>query len=243
MLKKYKILSVDDSTFIRRHVKKIFSDYNVEIVEAENGLAGLERAKSLPDLILLDITMPEMDGIEMLRQLRLDPDCRHIPVIMVSAELTSSSMIKMAKAGSNDCLPKPFTPEDLIAKAQKQLKGGLLCAGDRIASIVKSAGAELTYQESDCLLVNFPNLEPDVVISIMRKFPKALEEAINQNAKEVFFNLKNLQNADIILLVCLHGLISAVEVRGLKASIFSNQVVKNYLDIYPNTDKWKFYIG
>ena len=71
---RYKILTVDDSKTVRIIVKKAFKTFDCDIIEAANGVEGLASAsKETPDLILLDITMPVMDGVEMLTKLKSDP--------------------------------------------------------------------------------------------------------------------------------------------------------------------------
>ena len=82
----YKILTVDDSRTIRMIVKKAFAPYDCELFEAENGVEGLAAAAKVnPDLIVLDITMPVMTGIEMLGKLKEDRELGSIPVIMLTA--------------------------------------------------------------------------------------------------------------------------------------------------------------
>src|SRR5690606_29604241 len=84
---RYKVLTVDDSKTVRIIVKKAFKSYDCEIIEAANGVEGLAAAaKEQPDVILLDITMPVMDGVEMLTKLKADPATKAIPVVMLTAE-------------------------------------------------------------------------------------------------------------------------------------------------------------
>lgn len=82
----YKILTTDDSNTIRKIVKKAFNGYNCELFEAGNGVEGLAVAvKEKPDLILLDVTMPVMTGMEMLEKMKDEPTLKEIPVIMLTA--------------------------------------------------------------------------------------------------------------------------------------------------------------
>lgn len=112
-----KILTVDDSRAVRIIVKKSFKTYNVEIVEAANGVEGLAMAsKSTPDLILLDVTMPVMDGVEMLTKLKADPTLKTIPVIMLTAEAGREMVLKIAKLGIRDYIVKPFKEDILTEK-------------------------------------------------------------------------------------------------------------------------------
>ena len=112
-----KILTVDDSRAVRIIVKKAFKSYNVEILEASNGVEGLAMAsKQLPDLILLDVTMPVMDGVEMLTKLKADPSLKAIPVIMLTAEAGREMVLKIAKLGIRDYIVKPFKEDVLNEK-------------------------------------------------------------------------------------------------------------------------------
>ncbi len=115
---RYKILTVDDSKTVRIIVKKAFKSYDCEILEAANGVEGLAlAAKENPDLILLDVTMPVMDGVEMLTKLKADPALKGIPVMMLTAEGGRDNVLKIAKIGVRDYLVKPFKEDVLIEKA------------------------------------------------------------------------------------------------------------------------------
>lgn len=115
---RYKILTVDDSKTVRIIVRKAFKGYDCDILEAGNGVEGLAvAAKETPDLILLDVTMPVMDGVEMLTKLKADPALKGIPVMMLTAEGGRDHVLKIAKIGVRDYLVKPFKEEVLIEKA------------------------------------------------------------------------------------------------------------------------------
>jgi two-component system cell cycle response regulator len=112
-----KILTVDDSRTVHILVKKAFKDCDVEILQAANGVEGLSvAAKELPNLILLDITMPVMDGVEMLTRLKGSPELKQIPVIMLTAEGGRESVMKIAKMGIRDYMVKPFKDDVLLEK-------------------------------------------------------------------------------------------------------------------------------
>jgi DNA-binding response OmpR family regulator len=119
----YKILTVDDSKTIRMIVKKAFKPYNCELFEGENGVEGLAiAAKEQPDLIILDITMPVMTGIEMLGKLKAENDLKNIPVIMLTAESGKENVMQIVKMGVKDYIVKPFKGEQLIERAKNILK-------------------------------------------------------------------------------------------------------------------------
>ena len=119
----YKILTVDDSKTIRMIVKKAFSPFNCDLFEGENGVEGLALAnKEKPDLIILDITMPVMTGIEMLQKLKAEKELKNIPVIMLTAESGKENVMKIVKMGVRDYMVKPFKGDQLIERAKTILK-------------------------------------------------------------------------------------------------------------------------
>ena len=112
-----KILSVDDSRTIRLIVGRALRPYDCVLCEAANGEEGLAAAaREKPDLILLDVTMPVMDGVTMLTKLKEDPALKAIPVIMLTAESGRDNVIHIARLGVRDYLVKPFKEEQLIEK-------------------------------------------------------------------------------------------------------------------------------
>jgi len=115
-----KILSVDDSRTIRFVVAKAFRPYDCTVCEASNGEEGLAAAaREKPDLILLDVTMPVMDGVTMLTKLKEDAELKSIPVIMLTAESGRDNIIYIPRLGVRDYLVKPFKEEQLIEKVSR----------------------------------------------------------------------------------------------------------------------------
>jgi two-component system cell cycle response regulator len=115
-----KILSVDDSRTIRLIVGRAFQPYDCQMCEACNGEEGLAvAAREKPDLIILDVTMPVMDGVTMLTKLKEDPELKSIPVVMLTAESGRENVLQIAKLGVRDYLVKPFKENQLIEKAER----------------------------------------------------------------------------------------------------------------------------
>ncbi len=115
-----KVLAVDDSKTIRKIVSKAFSTYDCVVMEAENGIEGLSIAsRDKPDLIILDITMPVMNGVEMLGKLKGQPELKDIPVIMLTAESGKDNVMQIVKMGVRDYMVKPFKGEQLIERVLK----------------------------------------------------------------------------------------------------------------------------
>ncbi len=114
------VLAVDDSKAVRILLKRAFSAYDVEITEASNGEEALNRARAqAPDLVLLDVTMPVLDGAETLAQFKADPALKTIPVVMLTAEGGQETILKLAKLGVRDYIVKPFQPEALMERLNR----------------------------------------------------------------------------------------------------------------------------
>ncbi|MEJ5284110.1 MAG: response regulator [Brevinematia bacterium] len=119
-----RVLIVDDSQFVIKHLTQIFMSRDFEIAgTAENGKAGLELFKSMKgqiDLVTLDITMPEMDGIETLKAIReLDPN---VTVVMITALGTVESVKEAIKLGAKGYIVKPIDREKVIERIGQILK-------------------------------------------------------------------------------------------------------------------------
>lgn len=119
-----KILVVDDVRFILEMVASIFRDQGHDVLTAGNGAEALEIARREgPELVLLDIAMPGMDGVEVATRIREDPRTATTPILMVTSQSDKKSIARAAHAGANDYLAKPFEPAVLLSKAA-QLLGG-----------------------------------------------------------------------------------------------------------------------
>jgi class 3 adenylate cyclase len=118
-----KILIADDEPFNVDYLEQELEDLNYEIVTAVNGREALEKTRSeLPDLLLLDIMMPLMDGFSVLAEIKSDPNLRDIPVLIISAMTDLKSIIRGIESGADDYLPKPFEPAILHARISSSLE-------------------------------------------------------------------------------------------------------------------------
>ena len=115
-----KILVVDDAAFIRMRCTKLLIQSGYEVVEAATGVQAVEAYKaSRPDVVLLDITMPDMDGLAALKEMRkIDPEAR---IAMLSAMGQQAVVMEALKAGAKDFVVKPYEPERLLGTIQKLL--------------------------------------------------------------------------------------------------------------------------
>jgi len=123
-----KLLAVDDSSVIRKVIIATADVLEIETIEAEDGVEALEKLAAYYediDLVLLDWNMPEMNGYDVLVEIKSSDKYRHIPVMMVTTEGQQSSIVAAVRAGADNYLVKPFTVEELETKIVECLgKGG-----------------------------------------------------------------------------------------------------------------------
>ena len=120
---KYNVLAVDDVALNLLLVEKMLSKFNFRIRKAANGRIALEEiAMEKPDLILLDLLMPEVDGFEVLRQVRENPETAGIRVVILSALNSTDDIVKGYQYGANDFITKPIIMEKLVNCVATQLQ-------------------------------------------------------------------------------------------------------------------------
>ena len=116
-----RVLVVDDTAFMRRMLRELLSKAGLEVVaEAGNGCEAVEQYRQVrPDLVIMDITMPELDGIAAVREIvREDPSAR---IVMCSALGQQELIIEALEAGAQDFVVKPFVPEKVLEAVHKVL--------------------------------------------------------------------------------------------------------------------------
>ena len=117
-----KILVVDDEEHIVQMIESRLSANGYEVITAYNGKQALERAKvEMPDLILLDLMMPDIDGFSVLRKLKCEFETMHIPVIMLTCRADSDSIFKAQDLKSTDYIIKPFKPDELLKLIKRHI--------------------------------------------------------------------------------------------------------------------------
>lgn len=118
-----KILIIDDSGLSRRMLRTVLEDGGYTVVEAGDGLSGIERfSVEKPDLCCLDLTMPEMTGFDVLDNLlKVDPD---VKVVVISADIQESSRDMVKAGGAKGFINKPFAADDVLQTVDRVLKGG-----------------------------------------------------------------------------------------------------------------------
>lgn len=119
-----KILLIDDEPELVRAVTVRFKASGYEVIPAFDGQEGIDKAQEFkPDLVLLDIVMPEMDGYEVCKRLKSNPDTKDIPILIFTAYDQRDLEQKCILAGANVIIMKPFETDELLESVNKFLKG------------------------------------------------------------------------------------------------------------------------
>lgn len=118
-----KLLAIDDDPIIRTLIKKTFSNLGFEVLTASDGFEGIHVTMTQkPALILLDIMMPIVDGLEVLKRIKEVPEVSKIPIIMFTAVAESKMIVESSKLGADDYIIKPFQSSVLITKVRDLLQ-------------------------------------------------------------------------------------------------------------------------
>ena len=131
--RKYRILIVDDERRMVGFIRLNLEQDGFEVIEAFNGTEALNRLRdSLPDLILLDVMMPDIDGFEVLRTIR---EIIQVPVIMLTAKSEEEDIVKGLELGADDYITKPFSPRELVSRVKAVLRRGSTFEDDEEGAI------------------------------------------------------------------------------------------------------------
>lgn len=151
------ILIIEDEPQVRANIQQILMLGDFHPLSASNGVTGIRLAKeNIPDLIVCDVMMPQLDGYGVLNELREDPETRDIPFIFLTAKVERSDLRQAMKLGADDYLTKPFTPEELLDAINVRLEKRNNIAEKYEAQIEKAKEKiiYLTYHDS---LTKLPN--------------------------------------------------------------------------------------
>ncbi len=127
-----RILAVDDEPNIVRLIQVNLERHGYQVETANNGAQALAKIKAnRPDLLVSDVMMPEMDGFELLANVRRDPALMDLPVIMLTAKAQDKDVLEGYKTGADMYLTKPFNPQELLAFVKRILSSGGEGSDDR----------------------------------------------------------------------------------------------------------------
>jgi DNA-binding response OmpR family regulator len=191
-----KVLAVDDSKTIRKIVSKAFSAYDCEVMEAENGIEGLSIAsRDKPDLIVLDITMPVMNGVEMLGKLKGQPDLKDIPVIMLTAESGKENVMQIVKMGVRDYMVKPFKGEQLIERVMK-----IFTLKPKIVADTPAA-SQYFSTDGDIEIIALPDKSDRVVFAeIEGDFVQSLKSMTTAGRNKLILDTRKIKEINMLMI-------------------------------------------
>jgi len=119
----FKILAVDDEKHIVRLVQINLQKEGYDVITASNGQEALDKiASEKPDLVIMDVMMPQMDGFEALKTLKSQPETSELPVIMLTAKAQDADVFEGWKSGADLYLTKPFNPSELMSFVKRILQ-------------------------------------------------------------------------------------------------------------------------
>lgn len=123
-MSEHTILYVEDNEYNRKIVRQLLSRSACKLLEAADGEAGLALAREhLPDLILMDVQLPKMSGLDATKLLTTEEATRHIPIIVITSYALSGDREKAMQAGASSYLAKPYSPSELLAMVKQFLPG------------------------------------------------------------------------------------------------------------------------
>lgn len=145
------VLVIDDHKELAELVQRSLEQEGFDVIIAGDGPSGLEIARQhRPDLIILDLTLPGMDGLEVCRQLRNDPRAGRTPVLMLSARASEDDRVIGLEQGADDYLIKPFSPRELLARVRAALRRMSMLKAGR--SVIRAGDLAIDLQGHEATL-------------------------------------------------------------------------------------------
>jgi two-component system response regulator CpxR len=163
------LLLIDDDAELCDLMREFFSQHGFSVSVANDGASGLAAARAAGvDLVLLDVMMPGMDGFQVLTALR---QSSHVPVLMLTARTDAASRIEGLNSGADDYLPKPFDPNELLARVRAILRRSAVAAGHPTRWAFEASGVHLDTATRRVLLdgetVELTSVEFDILHTLM----------------------------------------------------------------------------
>lgn len=198
-----RVLIVDDSRLVRRHLTRILTEHGMVVESADNGQAGCQQVFVFqPDVVLMDIAMPVMDGIRAVRFLKSNRQTQHIPVVVFTGETELDEKVRALEAGANDLISKDADPAELLVRIRnlvklKELEDALLFERDKLASILNDLAQAVVIVDTRqrVMLVN-------AVARWLLRIPPEIESELTvqhllESSHECGEVVRRLQNNDV----------------------------------------------
>src|SRR6478609_8977769 len=192
-LKNLNVLLVEDNDINRLYASSILKTWDCNLEMAENGYVALEKLKNNPfDIVLMDLQMPVMDGYEATKAIRQgDASRSQVPIIALTANATRKDIEKCLASGMNDCIPKPFTPEDLFRVLLKHSNNKSNDAHKETVQatvpLVQSQLVDLSYLKN--VSHNDPEFIKEMINTFLESMPKTIREIETFSTTKDWVNL------------------------------------------------------
>ncbi|MBZ0182614.1 MAG: response regulator [Melioribacteraceae bacterium] len=177
---KTKILIVDDSDVILNSLKTFFEDFDFNVITSSDGLDGIQKtAEVKPDLIILDLMMPNFDGIKMLQVKKVLKDIRNIPVLVISANTARSNVLAALEAGADKVISKPIDDEELKRNVN-ELLGGNNFSSINSSSFSSNDKSEIKNKLAEFFIESFQMKKEMIKSALREKNENMLRMAVHE---------------------------------------------------------------
>lgn len=228
-----KILVVDDLPKNIQVIGSILEIYDYDIYFASDGYSALEQVKRTEfDLLLLDIMMPEIDGFEVCRQIKTNPETQDLPIIFLTAKTDSENITKAFELGAQDYITKPFNPKELISRVKTHLKlrrqnKKLLSVNELLEQKVRERTTDL--EKANRKLARLDKAKNDFLLLINHElrtplngitgFTQMLDDAVESTELKEFVQLIDISAQRLLKLSETATLITSLKADGYKKQI------------------------
>lgn len=199
---KYKILSIDEEKEVQYYLKRIFLQNGYKLYAAGNGKEGMTQlANSCPDLVLLDLILPDTDGIRLIKEIRDVSEC---PIIVVSSKAQERDKVEALDAGADDYVTKPFGAEELLARIRCALRYRKKYSVHNVyqfKDLKVDFEKRVVFSEGQCIhltpveyrIVEYLAMNPGKVITYRMLLEKIWGPYVSENNKILRVNMTNIR--------------------------------------------------
>lgn len=178
---KIRILVIDDSEVIRSLFKSFLSDYELEVITCSDGLEGIQKAiEYKPKLIFVDIMMPNLDGLRMIKIIKILDDLKNVPVIVISGHTDRKNVIAAVEAGAAHVISKPLSKKILLRGICDTLGKDFLMKIKRKRYLLDSDKKEIIERMKKFFLANAPNKLKSIEESLNTKNVELLKTIVHE---------------------------------------------------------------
>lgn len=172
---------VDDSDVIRYSIRELLTDTGVKVITCTDGMEGIKMAaEEKPDLILLDIMMPNLDGLKMLQVIKLLDGLKNIPVLVISANTNKSNVLTAMEAGAENVISKPVSKDQLFREMVGLLGRDYFKGEKPVTALTVTEEAEIKSKLKKIFLNSFPAKKYGIIESLGNRNKAVLKQVIHE---------------------------------------------------------------